>query len=132
MCYSVRYIYYFHNNSNTEDSKYVKNIVNFFNMTAFSFDNIINYSIFIKNKYNLKINDDLFMLFADYMDALKYYYFELDKELSEQSQMLPWQMNKIFFIAKFHFPKNIIYGSVWHPGHYNTFFPTLQNAERLL
>lgn len=87
MCYSVRYIYYFHNNSNTEDSKYVKNIVNFFNMTAFSFDNIIYYSIFIKNKYNLKINDDLFMLFADYMDALKYYYFELGKELSEQSNL---------------------------------------------
>ena len=47
-------------------------------------------------------------------------------------QMLPWQMNKIFFIAKSHFPKNIIYGSVWHPAQYNTFFPTLQNAERLL
>ena len=85
--YSVNDIYYFHNNSNTEDSKYVKNIVDFFNMTAFSFDNIINYSVFIKNKYNLKINDDLFMLFADYMDALKYYYFELDKELSEQANL---------------------------------------------
>lgn len=45
---------------------------------------------------------------------------------------VPWQTNKIFFIAKFHFPKSIIYGSVWHPAQYNTFFPTLQNAERLL
>ena len=53
-------------------------------------------------------------------------------ELFHCREILPWQMNKIFFIAKSHFPKNIIYGSVWHPAQYNTFFPTLQNAERLL
>lgn len=35
----------------------------------------------------LYLNDDLFMLFADYMDGLKYYYFELDKELSEQANL---------------------------------------------
>ena len=45
-------------------------------------------------------------------------------------QMLPWQMNKIFFIAKFHYPKNIIYGSVWHPAQYNTFSPTLQKCGK--
>ena len=69
------------------NDEYIKNIVSFFRIFAFSIDDIINYSIFIKNKYNFEISSDMYMVFADFMDAIKYYYAEIDKKLVEESDM---------------------------------------------
>lgn len=72
---------------NVGNDEYIKNIVSFFRIFTFSIDDVINYSIFIKNKYNFEISSDIYMVFADFMDAIKYYYAEIDKKLVEESDM---------------------------------------------
>ena len=88
LCYDVNRIYYPSKiDDNVANDEYIKNIVSFFRIFAFSIDDIINYSIFIKNKYNFEISSDMYMVFADFMDAIKYYYAEIDKKLVEESDM---------------------------------------------
>lgn len=88
LCYDVNRIYYPSKiGGNVVNDEYIKNIVSFFRIFTFSIDDIINYSIFIKNKYNVQINNDVYMVFADFMDAIKYYYAEIDKNLIEESDM---------------------------------------------
>ena len=88
LCYDVNRIYYPSKiDDNVVNDEYIKNIVSFFRIFAFSIDDIINYSIFIKNKYNFEISSDMYMVFADFMDAIKYYYAEIDKKLVEESDM---------------------------------------------
>ena len=88
LCYDVNRIYYPSKiGGNVVNDEYIKNIVSFFRIFTFSIDDIINYSIFIKNKYNVQINNDVYMVFADFMDAIKYYYAEIDKNLVEESDM---------------------------------------------
>ena len=86
LCYDVNRIYYPSKiDDNVGNDEYIKNIVSFFRIFTFSIDDIINYSIFIKNKYNFEISSDMYMVFADFMDAIKYYYAEIDKKLVEDS-----------------------------------------------
>lgn len=88
LCYDVNRIYYPSKiGDNVVNDEYIKNIVSFFRIFTFSIDDIINYSIFIKNKYNVQINNDVYMVFADFMDAIKYYYAEIDKKLVKESDM---------------------------------------------
>lgn len=88
LCYDINRIYYPSKiGGNVVNDEYIKNIVSFFRIFTFSIDDIINYSIFIKNKYNVQINNDVYMVFADFMDAIKYYYAEIDKNLVEESDM---------------------------------------------
>lgn len=58
-------------------------IIKFFKMFSFSVDDIFNYSIFMKNEYGLKINNDMFILYADFIQVVNHYYFEIDKVLSK-------------------------------------------------
>lgn len=86
LCYDVNRINYPNKiDDNVDNNEYIKKIVSFFRMYSFSIDDIINYSIFVKNKYNNEINNDMYMVFADFMDAVKYYYVKIDKKLAEES-----------------------------------------------
>lgn len=75
-------------NSNFINDYIYNDIVSFFRLYSFSIDDIINYSIFIKNKYNLGISDDMFILYANFMQVVKRYYSEIDKIIIDENDFM--------------------------------------------
>lgn len=75
-----------------QDEKNPENIANSFKMLNFTINDVINYSVYLKKKFNCRIDNNIFLTFIDFMSFIDFYYKRIDEDILEESN----NCNKFF------------------------------------
>lgn len=67
----------------SQEQKNIENIITALKLLNYNVNDIIDYMVYLKKKYNCQINSDLFINFIDYAQILNNYYDMIDNDIKE-------------------------------------------------